>query len=112
MKVASLAKPSVSVAVATVILVFAFAISAQVVQPQNNKPFERQINLLVLGDSISWGQGLKDEHKAWYQLKAWLQKLSGLPVAEKVEAHSGAVIGSEGDSPADMASLYGEVNRG
>jgi hypothetical protein len=36
--------------------------------------------MLVLGDSISWGQGLKDEHKAWFLVKKWLELNSGRPV--------------------------------
>jgi len=30
--------------------------------------------MLVLGDSILWGQGLKPEHKSWYYVKALLAK--------------------------------------
>ncbi len=48
--------------------------------------------MLVLGDSITWGQGLKKEHKAWYQVKLWLERQTGRQVIERVEAHSGAVI--------------------
>src|SRR5207302_2001178 len=35
---------------------------------QNVPSAERPLNLLVLGDSILWGQGLKEEHKAWPQV--------------------------------------------
>src|SRR2546430_13444882 len=49
----------------------------------------------VLGDSILWGQGLKEEHKAWHQVKSWLEQTTGREVREKIEAHSGAVIRSE-----------------
>lgn len=74
---------------------------------------ERQFNLLVLGDSIPWGQGLKDEHKAWYLVKTWLENSLGRQVQETMEAHSGAVIGSVGDSAANPVPLLdGEVNRG
>jgi lysophospholipase L1-like esterase len=48
--------------------------------------------MLVLGDSILWGQGLKSEHKTWHHIKVWLQKNTGRPVVERIEAHSGAVI--------------------
>ena len=48
--------------------------------------------MLVLGDSILWGQGLKTEHKSWYHVKVWLEKRTGRAVIEKVEAHSGAII--------------------
>ncbi len=59
----------------------------------------RPYNLLVLGDSITWGQGLKKENKAWYQVKLWLEKQTGRQVVERVEAHSGAVI--DGGPPRD-----------
>src|SRR5256886_13434230 len=62
---------------------------------QNIKSAERPLNLLVLGDSILWGQGLKEEHKAWHQVKSWLEQTTGREVREKIEAHSGAVIRSE-----------------
>jgi lysophospholipase L1-like esterase len=52
----------------------------------------RPLNMLVLGDSIMWGQGLKREHKSWYLVKLSLEKSTGRTVVERVEAHSGAVI--------------------
>jgi lysophospholipase L1-like esterase len=57
-------------------------------QTQGDKP----LNMLVLGDSILWGQGLKSEHKTWYHVKLWLEKNTGRRVIERIEAHSGAVI--------------------
>jgi len=74
---------------------------------------DKQFNLLVLGDSIAWGQGLREEHKAWYLVKTWLENNSGRKVRETVEAHSGAVIGSVGDSAGNpVPAEDGEVNRG
>jgi lysophospholipase L1-like esterase len=60
--------------------------------PSQNKPVERPFNMLVLGDSVLWGEGLKAEHKSWYQVKIWIEKNTGRPVIEKIEAHSGAVV--------------------
>jgi lysophospholipase L1-like esterase len=74
----------------------------------------RPVNLLVLGDSISWGQGLKDEHKAWYLVKQWLAQNTGREVSAQVEAHSGAVIGGVGDGSTDPRTNYaldGELSR-
>jgi lysophospholipase L1-like esterase len=77
---------------------------------------DRPLNLLVLGDSISWGQGLKDEHKAASLVKSWLQQQTGREVRELMEAHSGAIIGSV-DSQVDGAArdatlnLDGELSR-
>jgi len=78
---------------------------------------ERPVNLLVLGDSISWGQGLRDDHKASYLVKRWLEQQTGREVFQTMQAHSGAVIGtSEGSTDKaglDAAfSLDGELSRG
>ena len=74
------------------------------------------LNLLVLGDSISWGQGLRDEHKASYLVKSWLQQQTGREVRELIEAHSGALIGSLGAAIDTTAldgapALDGELSR-
>jgi lysophospholipase L1-like esterase len=75
-------------AICLVVLAAATVFSQTSTDPQTNRP----INMLVLGDSILWGQGLKTEHKTWYHVKVWLEKTSGRAVIEKVEAHSGAII--------------------
>src|SRR5207248_11030698 len=84
--------------------VFALVLAASTVFCQNaqtspTQQAARPLNMLVLGDSIIWGQGLKAEHKSWYQIKLWLEKNTGRTVIEKVEANSGAVI--ERSSPRD-----------
>ena len=48
--------------------------------------------MLVLGDSITWGQGLSVQGKFWWRVKSWLQEKTGREVKEKIEAHSGALI--------------------
>lgn len=59
----------------------------------------RPFRMLVLGDSVMWGQGLKTEHKFSYQVRDWIcaQRNNGTcakpdDVDIYVEAHSGAVI--------------------
>ena len=102
------------IAVAAIIFISAGAARAQNPQPaQPEKSVSPPLNMLVLGDSISWGQGLKDEHKAWHQTKTWLKKTTGRDVRERIEAHSGAVIGTEEKPPRAnlVAPLDGEVNR-
>ena len=100
-----------------VALAATFLFSLATAQAQNSQPAAsettaRPLNMLVLGDSIAWGQGLKDEHKAWHQVKAWLRQTTGREVRERIEAHSGAVIGSAEERQAGShASLDGEVNR-
>ncbi|HYW71105.1 MAG TPA: SGNH/GDSL hydrolase family protein [Pyrinomonadaceae bacterium] len=81
---------------------------------QNSK--ERPLNLLVLGDSIFWGQGLRDEHKTAHLVESWLQQQTGREVRELMEAHSGAVIGSVEPEPLTAApdpprDLDGELSR-
>jgi len=62
---------------------------------KNKRPFR----MLVLGDSVLWGQGLDDDHKFSYKLGEWIceQRNQGScqpkdDVQIHVEAHSGAVI--------------------
>jgi hypothetical protein len=113
-RIAYSAKNSVLAALAAIIFISSLPVYSQGLKPvSGDKPDEGQFNLLVLGDSISWGQGLRDEHKAWYQVKTWLEDSTGRKVRERVEAHSGAVIGSPGDSGGNpVPSLDPEVNRG
>jgi lysophospholipase L1-like esterase len=80
-------------------------------QTQNNRSSNRPLEMLVLGDSISWGQGLKTEQKTWHHVKLWLEKNTGRRVVERIEAHSGAVI--ERSSLTDnLTSANPEVNVG
>src|SRR5437016_3409522 len=74
------------------LLVVVGVFSQPVSQNSNAGDSSRPLNMLVLGDSILWGQGLKPEHKSWYQVKAWLEKITGRRVVEKIEAHSGTVV--------------------
>lgn len=67
------------------------------------------IHMLVLGDSIMWGQGLKTPDKAWWRIKNWLQEKTGRNVRERVEAHSGAAIEATPGSEL-FTSPNGEVN--
>jgi hypothetical protein len=111
--VAPSAKLSPLVALAAVILL-SFTSFGQTSPENAVAKSPRPINLLVLGDSISWGQGLKDEHKAWYLVKSWLEQKTGREVRVQVEAHSGAVIGGVGDGSTDPRTnfaLDGELSR-
>ncbi|HKP38515.1 MAG TPA: SGNH/GDSL hydrolase family protein [Pyrinomonadaceae bacterium] len=103
-------KPS-PVVLAAVVLLCALTALAQTTPPavdrSTNPP---ELNMLVLGDSILWGQGLKDDHKSWNLIKTWLQKSAGVRVRERVEAHAGAVIGNEGTTPPGSLTLYGEIS--
>ena len=61
-------------------------------QTANSQQVSRPLHMLVLGDSILWGQGLKAENKPIYHVKLWLEKITGRRVVERIQAHSGAVI--------------------
>jgi lysophospholipase L1-like esterase len=59
--------------------------------------------MLVLGDSVMWGQGLVDEHKFSYMIRQWIcAKRNSESCADPgdvqihVEAHSGALIAQPG----------------
>jgi lysophospholipase L1-like esterase len=70
---------------------------------------EDPMQMLVLGDSIMWGQGLKPEQKFSWRVKCWLQEKTGREVQIHVEAHSGAHL--TGVSTAlPFRSTDGEVN--
>ncbi|MBA3355214.1 MAG: SGNH/GDSL hydrolase family protein [Pyrinomonadaceae bacterium] len=76
----------------------------------DSKPIARNpLHMLVLGDSIMWGQGLKTPDKSWWRLKNWLQEKTGRDVIERIEAHSGAAIEATPGSE-QFTSKDGEVN--
>lgn len=69
-----------------------------------NRPF----NIVALGDSIVWGQGLDDRSKFTFIVRDWLAAQLQAPVTLSVFAHSGAVL--QADSAFDDAKpYYGEV---
>jgi lysophospholipase L1-like esterase len=60
----------------------------------------RPFNMVCLGDSIMWGQGLQDSNKFSAQIESWLErKLPGRPVNRFVFARSGATIGADAEIP-------------
>jgi lysophospholipase L1-like esterase len=83
---------------------------AQQPAPDSSKSSARDpLHMLVLGDSIMWGQGLKTQDKTWWRLKNWLQEKTGRDVRERIEAHSGAAIEATPGSER-FTSQDGEVN--
>ena len=68
------------------------------------------LNMLVLGDSILWGQGLRENQKSWYRVKCWLQNTTGRVVDVEVRAHSGALVERSPGQTQDYNSPNGEVN--
>lgn len=87
------------------------ASSARANCPNQVKPSaDSPLQMLVLGDSIMWGQGLKQERKFWWRIKCWLEEKTGREVIEKVMAHSGAHIDNPSTVPPKFTSNNGEVN--
>lgn len=68
------------------------------------------LQMLVLGDSVLWGQGLKDQQKSWFRVKCWLQETTGRTVDVEVKAHSGALVEGAPSEPPKFMSPYNEVN--
>jgi lysophospholipase L1-like esterase len=81
----------------------------QSIPTDSSSQSQRPIQMLVIGDSILWGQGLKPESKTWYLVKRWLENTTGRKVVERIKAHSGAVI-ERTSATNDLTSNNGEVN--
>jgi lysophospholipase L1-like esterase len=84
----------------------AFADCPEAIKTSDVEP----LHLLVLGDSIMWGQGLRDEEKFSTRVKCWLQAKTEREVKVHVEAHSGAVISAESAHRLNFLAASGEVN--
>ena len=65
------------------------------------------LQMLVLGDSILWGQGLREQQKSWYRVKCWLQDTTGRIVDVEMKAHSGALI----EGPPSSTQLFSSDNK-
>ncbi len=83
-----------------------FADCANQVKPASDAPFR----LLVIGDSIMWGQGLREEEKFSARVKCWLEEKTNREVTVHREAHSGAVISNASSPPLPFTARSGEVN--
>jgi hypothetical protein len=51
-----------------------------------------KFEMLVIGDSLIWGQGLKEENKFYTLTKNWLEEKLKQDINIKIKAHSGARI--------------------
>jgi hypothetical protein len=70
----------------------------------------RRFNMLALGDSVMWGQGLQDADKFSSKTAAWIKAQLGADVALDVKAHSGATTYPDpGMSPFETFSYDHEV---
>jgi lysophospholipase L1-like esterase len=69
-------------------------------------------NMLVVGDSVMWGQGLREPEKFYSLVKAAIQERNpGVQIRMVVRAHSGATIGfsKPGTAPRLVVEPVGEV---
>lgn len=82
--------------------------------------YARQLNMIVLGDSAAWGQGLADSEKYSMLVRSALQTRLGRPVAMRNYAHSGAIIEANSiedakgytvgrEVPVDYPSITGQI---
>ncbi|MGI8733334.1 MAG: SGNH/GDSL hydrolase family protein [Pyrinomonadaceae bacterium] len=71
---------------------------------------ENHLRMLVLGDSILWGQGLRQQQKTWFRVKCWLEETTGRIVDVTVKAHSGAIVERSPGQTQTYSSINSEVN--
>lgn len=82
---------------------------SEVISNHNNRPLE----MLAIGDSVMWGQGLNDRNKFTFLVKNWLAKTLQRDVNLFVLAHSGASIENKSDNRKELKSSVtynGEIN--
>ena len=76
--------------------------------PSSSPESTNSLHMLVIGDSIMWGQGLRDGEKFTTRVKCWLEEKTARQVEMHVEAHSGAIV--TGNLQTRFFSQDGEVN--
>src|SRR5437588_2120897 len=72
------------------------------------------LDMIILGDSIMWGQGLQDQDKFWVKTQNAITSQFNTTVIPHLYAHSGARIIRAGDDPPDPTPgawnvLWGEI---
>ena len=85
-------------------------LAANTTDPQAATPFTvrflkqlRPFNMVVLGDSVAWGQGLKESDKYDTQVEGWLEQKLGRQVHRYRLAHSGANVMHDDEDAAHYA---------
>jgi lysophospholipase L1-like esterase len=98
----------------TIGLSFMFVLAASNALAECNEQVKPAVNdplhMLVIGDSIMWGQGLREEEKFSSRVKCWLQEKTKREVRVHVEAHSGAVVSAASAAKLSFTTSNGEVN--
>lgn len=70
---------------------YTITVRARRVVPEVEAP-NRNLRLVTIGDSLAWGQGLKESSKFSFKTAQRMQQLSGRNVSRIVFAHSGGTI--------------------
>ncbi|NUO64679.1 MAG: hypothetical protein HOQ11_13425 [Gemmatimonadaceae bacterium] len=68
-----------------------------------------QLNVVAIGDSIMWGQGLLDAHKFTFRARDWLAARMSVPATLSVFARSGAIIGAGPSGSEPNCWVAGEI---
>jgi hypothetical protein len=82
----------------------------------------RPFNVLAIGDSVMWGQGLQQADKFSYKTRDWIHGQLGIPVSLNVKAHSGAItypdpgferyesLSYDGEVPTDFPTISHQLD--
>lgn len=82
----------------------------------------RPFNLLAIGDSVMWGQGLLPSNKFAFKVRDWISSQIGKPVDMRMRAHSGAITypaagrpvyehrSYDGEVPADWPTISHQIS--
>src|SRR5258706_14553536 len=68
------------------------------------------LQMLVIDDSVMWGQGLREDEKFSSRVKCWLQEKTEREGKVHMEAHSGAIISGSASAQPAFTSINGEGN--
>lgn len=87
--------------------------SGEELQGELSKPATvrtRPFNMLAIGDSVMWGQGLQPANKFTTKVSVWIEGQLGKAVDLRMRAHSGAITYPESGKPVyENRSYDGEV---
>jgi lysophospholipase L1-like esterase len=102
---------AIPISLVLLVLFFLSATTALADCPGQVRPSaDAPLQMLVIGDSIMWGQGLREGEKFSSRVKCWLQERTAREVKVHVEAHSGAVISGAAPAKPSFTAASGEVN--
>ncbi|MGV8175676.1 MAG: tetratricopeptide repeat protein [Methanothrix sp.] len=71
---------------------------------------DQAFNMIVIGDSIAWGNGLNEKDKYYYLVADWLEEKLNKPIDVTVYAHSGARISESKDLLTHIIDFFSNLN--